>query len=118
MNRIALALLSLIAVLILAQCKPMVDLGGRDGRDLFGSLTNNSTGNSSLNLSEENQSLESSFLNLSENGGSLLKNLANSSENLSSWGGPLPKAPLPPKYDASAASYAKTYAILKANHGF
>ena len=117
MNRIALAISALVAIVLLAQCKPMVNLGGNDGRDLFGSLTNssfnNSTGNSSLNLSRD-----SSFLNLSESGGFLLQDLANSSENLSSWGGPLPKAPLPPEYDESAASYAKTYAILKANHGF
>ena len=91
----------------------MVNLGGDDGRDLFGSLTNssfnNSTGNSSLNLSRD-----SSFLNLSESGGSMLEDLANSSDNLSSWGGPLPQAPLPPEYDAS---YAKTYSILRANRG-
>ncbi len=117
MNRIALSISALVAITLLAQCKPMVNLGGDDGRDLFGSLTNsslnNSTSNSSLNLSRD-----SSFLNLSESGSAMLKDLANSSENLSSWGGPLPKAPLPPEYDESAASYAKTYAILKANHGF
>jgi len=114
MNRIALALLALMAIVLLAQCKPMVNLGGNDGRDLFGSLTNSSLNdsadNSSLNLSQD-----SSFLNLSEDGSSLLEGLANSSHNLSSWGSPLRKAPLPPAYDAS---YAKTYGILKANHGF
>lgn len=91
----------------------MVNLGGDDGRDLFGSITNsslnNSTENASLNLSRD-----SSFLNLSESGGFLLQDLANSSDNLSSWGGPVPKAPLPPEYDAS---YANTYAILRANRG-
>lgn len=108
-----------MAIVLLAQCKPMVNLGGNDGRDLFGSLTNSSLNNSSLNSSTGNSSLnlsqDSSFLNLSEDGSSLLKNLANSSHNLSSWGSPLRKAPLPPAYDAS---YAKTYGILKANHGF
>jgi hypothetical protein len=114
MNRIVLFLAVLIAIAFLAQSKPMVNLGGDDGKDIFGSLTNNSTGNSSLNITEN-----SSFLNLAgEDGNSLLKDLANSSDNLSAWGGALPKAPLPPKYDASSASYAKTYAILKANHGF
>lgn len=103
----------MVAIILVAQCKPMVNLGGDEGRDLFGSITNssinNSTENSSLNLSQD-----SPFLNLSENGGSMLQDLANSSDNLSSWGGPLPKAPLPPEYDAS---YAKTYSILRANRG-
>lgn len=110
MNRIILALAVLAAVALLAQSKPMVNLGGNDGEDLFGSLTNNSTGNSSLNLTGN-----SSFLNLAgEDGNSLLKDLDNSSDNLSSWGGALPRAPLPPKYDPS---YAKTYDILRANRG-
>ena len=113
MNRFALALSALVAIILLAQCKPMVNLGGDEGRDLFGSITNssinNSTENSSLNLSQD-----SPFLNLSANGGSMLQDLANSSDNLSSWGGSLPKAPLPPEYDAN---YAKTYSILRANRG-
>lgn len=114
MNKITLALLALAAIVLLAQCKPMVDLGGDGGRDIFGSLTNSSINNSPAN-SSLNLSLDSSFLNLSEKGSSLLEEMANSSDNLSAWGGPLRKAPLPPGYDAN---YAKTYAILRANHGY
>lgn len=111
MNRLILTVAALVALLLLACSKPLVSLGGNDGEGILGALTNNSTDNSSLNLTGN-----SSCLHLGgEDGNSLMRDLANSSANLSDWGGKVPQAPLPPGYDPS---YARTYSILKANHGF
>jgi hypothetical protein len=111
MNRIILALAVLTTLALLAESRSMVNLGGEDGNQIFVGLTNNSTSNSTLNLSE-NSSLP--FLG-GEEGNSLLKDLANDSENLSEWGKPPQKSPLPPTYDPKMAN---TIAILRANHGF
>lgn len=111
MNRIILALAVLTAFALLAESRSMVNLGGEDGNQIFDGLTNNSTSNSTLNLSENSSLL---FLG-GEDGNSLLKDLANDSENLSEWGKPPQKSPLPPTYDPKMAN---TVAILRANHGF
>ncbi len=107
--------ISIIAVLIvlvlLAQCKPLVNLGGKEGNLIFGGLTNNSTANSSINLSQNGSALSIG----GEGGSSVLQDLANASKNLSDWGSAPPKAPLPPTYDPKLQN---TIAILKANHGF
>jgi hypothetical protein len=111
MKRMILVMVVLIALVLLAQSKPLVNLGGRDGSLILGGLTNNSTINSSFNLSEN-----ASGLHLGgDDGNLLLQNLTNASKNLSDWGSKPPKAPLPPNYDPKME---KTVAILRANHGF
>jgi hypothetical protein len=111
MKRMILIIVVLIALVLLAQSKPLVNLGGRDGNLILGGLTNNSTINSSFNLSEN-----ASALHLGgDDGNLLLQNLTNASKNLSDWGSKPPKAPLPPKYDPKMEN---TIAILRANHGF
>jgi len=104
-----LILLLLIALVFLAQSKSVINLGGRDGNLLLGGLTNNSTSNSSINLSQNDSSLHLG----GEDGNSLLQDLTNASKNLSDWGSEPPKAPLPPKYDYKSA---QTYAVLRMNH--
>ncbi len=100
-----------ITLVLLAQCKSLVDLGGKEANLIFGKLTNNSTPNLSINLSQNG-----SVLSLGgEEGNSLMQDLANASKNLSDWGSEPPKAPLPPTYDPKLEN---TIAILKANHGF
>lgn len=109
MRPMILIIVALIALIFLAQGKSLINLGGRDGNMLLGELTNNSTSNSSLNLSQN-----ASALHLGgEDGNSLLQNLSNNSSNLSDWGSQPQKAPLPPKYDPKSA---QTYAILRMNH--
>lgn len=111
MRRMILIIAVLIALVLLAQCKPLVNLGGKEGNLIFGGLTNNSTANSSINLSQNG-----SVLSLGgEDGNSMMQDLANASKNLSEWGSEPPKAPLPPTYDPKLAN---TIAVLKANHGF
>ncbi|MFZ3147798.1 MAG: hypothetical protein WA137_02015 [Methanothrix sp.] len=111
MKRMILIIVVLIAVVLLAQSKPLINLGGREGNQILSGLTNNTTTNSSINLSQN-----ASALNLSgEEGSSMLLDLANSSKNLSEWGSEPPKAPLPPNYDPKLE---KTVAVLRANHGF
>jgi len=111
MRRIISIIAVLIALILLAQSKPLVNLGGKEGNLIFGGLTNNSTTNSSINLSQNG-----SVLSLGgEDGNLMLQDLANASKNLSEWGSAPPKAPLPPTYDPKLAN---TIAILKANHGF
>jgi hypothetical protein len=109
MKRMILILLLLIALVFLAQSKSVINLGGRDGNLLLGGLTNNSTSNSSINLSQNDSSLHLG----GEDGNSLLQDLTNASKNLSDWGSEPPKAPLPPKYDYKSA---QTYAVLRMNH--
>ena len=111
MRRMILIILVLAALVLLAQCKSLVNLGGKEGNLIFGGLTNNSTPNSSINLSQNG-----SVLSLGgEEGNSMMQDLANASKNLSDWGCAPPKAPLPPTYDPKLAN---TIAVLKANHGF
>ena len=99
MKRMILILIVLIALVFLAQSKSLINLGGRDGNLLLGGLTNNSTSNSSINLSQN-----ASALHLGgDDGNSLLQDLTNASKNLSDWGSKPPKAPLPPKYDPKSA---------------
>jgi hypothetical protein len=109
MKRMILILVVLIALLLLAQSKSMVNLGGRDGNLLLGGLTNNSTSNSSINLSQNGSSLHLG----GDDGNLLLQNLTNASKNLSDWGSKPPEAPLPPKYDSKSA---QTYEVLRMNH--
>jgi hypothetical protein len=106
MKRMIFILAVLIALLLLAQSKSLVNLGGRDGNLLLGGLTNNSTSNSSINLS--------SAMHLGGDGGSLLlQDLTNASKNISDWGSKPPEAPLPPAYDYKGA---QTYEVLRMNH--
>jgi hypothetical protein len=111
MKRMVLIIVVLSAAVFLAQSKPLVNLGGREGNLILGGLTNNSTTNSSINLSEN----ASVLLLGGEEGSSLMQNLTNASNNLSDWGSVPHEAPLPPKYDPKMA---KTVAVLRANHGF
>jgi hypothetical protein len=106
MKRMILILVVLLALVFLAQSRPLVNLGGRDGNLILGGLTNNSTSNSSLNLSQN-----ASVLHLG--GDSLFQDLTNASKNLSDWGSKPPTAPLPPNYDPKSA---ETYAVLRMNH--
>jgi hypothetical protein len=111
MRRMILIISVFMALVLLAQCKPLVDLGGKEANLIFGQLTNNSTPNSSINLSQNG-----SVLSLGgEEGNSMMQDLANASKNLSDWGSAPPKAPLPPTYDPKLAN---TIAVLRANHGF
>ena len=109
MKRMILVMVVLIAIVLFAQSKPLVNLGGRDGSLILGGLTNNSTINSSFNLSEN----ASALLLGGDDGNLLLQNLTNASKNLSDWGSKPPKAPLPPKYDSKSA---QTYEVLRMNH--
>ena len=111
MKRMILILIALIALVFFAQSKSLINLGGREGDLLLGGLTNNSTSNSSINLSQNGSALHLG----GDDGNLLLQNLTNASKNLSDWGSKPPKAPLPPKYDPKME---KTIAILRANHGF
>ncbi|MCX6678685.1 MAG: hypothetical protein NTU95_12200 [Methanothrix sp.] len=109
MKRMTLIIVVLVALVLLAQSKSLINLGGREGNLLLGGLTNNSTSNSSINLSQN-----ASALHLGgDDGNSLLQNLTNESKNLSEWGSKPPVAPLPPNYDPKSA---QTYAILRMNH--
>jgi hypothetical protein len=109
MKQTILIIVVLIALVFLAQSKPLVNLGGRDGNLIFGGLTNNSTNDSLINLSEN-----TSVLSLGgEDGNSLLQNVTKASKNLSNWGSNPPRAPLPPKYDPKMEN---TIAVLRANH--
>jgi hypothetical protein len=109
MKRMILILVVVAALLLLAQSKSFVSLGGRDGNLILGGLTNNSTSNSSINLLQN-----ASALHLGgDDGNLLLQDLTNASKNLSDWGSQPPKAPLPPKYDSKGV---KTYEILRMNH--
>ena len=109
MKRMILILVVMLALVFLAQSKSLVNLGGRDGNLILGGLTNNSTSNSSLNLSQN-----ASVLHLGgDDGNSLFQDLTNASKNLSDWGSKPPKAPLPPNYDPKSA---ETYAVLRMNH--
>jgi hypothetical protein len=111
MRRTILSIAVIMALVLLTQSKSMVDLGGNEGNLIFGGLSNNSTSNSSLNLSRNG-----SVLSLGGDGGnSMLNDLENVSKNLSDWGSPPPTAPKPPTYDPKLEN---TIAILKANHGF
>jgi hypothetical protein len=111
MRRTILIIAVLAALVFLTQSKSLVDLGGKEGNLIFGKLSNNSTSNSSLNLSRN-----SSVLSLGgDDGSSMLQDLENASKNLSDWGSAPPKAPGAPNYDPKLE---KTISVLRANHGF
>ncbi|MDD4650835.1 MAG: hypothetical protein PHQ34_01260 [Methanothrix sp.] len=111
MRRTILIIAVLVALVFLTQSKSLVDLGGKEGNLIFGKLSNNSTANSSLNLSRN-----SSVLSLGGDGGSsMLQDLENASKNLSDWGSAPPKAPGAPTYDPKLEN---TISVLRANHGF
>jgi hypothetical protein len=109
MKRMILILTLLITLVLLAQSKPLINLGGKDGNLLLGGLTNNSTSNSSINLLQNASAMSLGGVN----GNSLLQDLTDASKNLSDWGSEPPKAPLPPKYDSKSV---QTYEILRMNH--
>lgn len=111
MRRTILIIAVLVALVLLTQSKSSVNLGGKEGNLIFSKLSNNSSANSSLNLSSN-----SSVLSLGgEDGTSLLQEVENASKNLSDWGSAPPKAPKAPTYDPKLQN---TIDILKANHGF
>lgn len=107
----------LCALLMAADGKPTFSLGGKDGLDLFGQLSNNSSLNSSFNStanSSINISRNASGVSLGgDDGGVLFQDLQNASKNLSDWGEKPPQAPKTPGYDARAA---QTYEVLRMNH--
>lgn len=111
MRRMILIVALLVALILLTEGRSLVNLGGKEGNQIFSGLTNNSTTNSSINISQN-----SSVLSLGGvEGNSMMQDLENASKNLSDWGSAPPKAPLPPTYDPKMAN---TIEILKANHGF
>jgi len=104
-----LALLVLCALLMAAESKKTVALGGGEGSVLLGQISNNSTANSSINISKNASGVS---LGGAE-GSAQFRDLENASKNLSDWGSEPPQAPAAPNYDARAA---QTYYVLRLNH--
>lgn len=111
MNPLTLLAVILFALVLAVESRPGIDLAGDRADVLLRGLTNNSTGNSSINLSNNGSLLDLSGVS----GNSLMQDVNNASKNMSDWGDKPPRAPLPPGYDSRAA---QTYEVLKANHGF
>jgi hypothetical protein len=128
MKRAILILAVLFALILFAQSRSLVNVGGRDGSLMLGGLTNNSTinpsnftvsNNTTLDLSHEGTSIKVG----GDDGTLLLKDLTNNSSNfmdgrnnsgnLSEWGSKPRPAPLPGKYDYKSA---QTNAIIRMNH--
>jgi len=128
MKRAILILALLFALILFAQSRPLINVGGRDGSLMLGGLTNNSTinpsnftvsNNTTLDLSHEGTSIKVG----GDDGTMLLKDLTNNSSNsmdgrnnsgnLSEWGSKPRPAPLPGKYDYKSA---QTNAIIRMNH--
>lgn len=99
----------LFALLVAAESRPTVSLGGSDGSVLLNQLTNNSTANSSINISKNASGASLGGMD----GAAQFQNLENASKNLSDWGSQPPAAPASPGYDARAA---QTYYVLRLNH--
>jgi len=104
-----LALLVLCAMLMAVESKKAVTLGGSEGSVLLGQISNNSTANSSINISKNAAGVS---LGGAE-GAAQFRNLENASKNLSDWGSEPPQAPAAPNYDARAV---QTYYVLRLNH--
>ena len=128
MKRAILILTVLLALIIFAQSKSLVNVGGRDGSMLLGGLTNNTTINPSNFTVSNNTTIDLSHKATSmkvggDDGTILLKDLTNDSSNatigrnnsgnLTEWGSKPRSAPLPGKYDYQSA---QTNSIIRMNH--
>ena len=128
MKRAILILTVLLALIIFAQSKSLVNVGGRDGSMLLGGLTNNSTINPSNFTVSNNTTIDLSRKATSmkvggDDGTMLLKDLTNDSSNatdgrntsvnLSDWGSRPRSAPIPGKYDYQSA---QMNSVIRMNH--
>ena len=128
MKRAILTLAALLALIIFAESRSLINVGGRDGDLLLGGLTNNSTINSSnlavLNNTNIDLSHKATSMKIGGSEGAvLLKNLTNgssdakdgrnNSSNLSEWGSKPRPAPLPGKYDYQSA---QMNSVIRMNH--
>jgi hypothetical protein len=128
MKRAILILAALSALILFAQSRSLVNVGGMDGDLLLGGLTNNSTINSSnlavLNNKTINPSHKATSMKIGgDDGAVLLKDLTNGSSNdtigknissnLSEWGSKPRPAPLPGKYDYQSA---QINSVIRMNH--
>lgn len=128
MKRAILILAVLLALILFAQSKSPINIGGRDGNILLGGLTNNSTNNSSNFATGNNSTIDLSHKTTSmkvggDDGTILMEGLINdssnatdgrnSSKNLSDWGSKPRPAPLPGKYDYQAARMNE---VIRMNH--
>jgi hypothetical protein len=128
MKRAILILAALLALILFAQCRSLINVGGRDGDLLLGGLTNNSTINQSnlavLNNTNIDLSHKATSMKVGgDDGAVLLKDLTNGSSNatdgrnisnnLSEWGSRTRRAPLPGKYDYQSA---EMNSIIRMNH--
>ena len=128
MKRSILILAALLALVLFAQSRSLVNVGGRDGDLLLGGLTNNSTINSSnlavLNSTTIDLSHKPTSMKIGgDDGAVLLKDLINDScnatigrnisSNLSEWGSKPRPAPLPGKYDYKTD---QMNSVIRMNH--
>lgn len=128
MKRAILILTVLLTLIIFAQSKSLVNVGGRDGSMLLGGLTNNSTINPSNFTVSNNTTIDLSHKATSmkvggDDGTILLKDLTNDSSNatigrnnsinLTEWGSRPRPAPLPGKYDYQSA---QMNSVIRMNH--
>jgi hypothetical protein len=128
MKRAILILAALLALILFAESRSLINVGGRDGDLLLGGLTNNSTINSSnlavLNNTTIDLSHKATSMKIGgDDGAVLLKNLTNgssdakdgrnNSSNLSEWGSKPRPAPLPGKYDYQSA---QMNSVIRMNH--
>jgi len=128
MKRAILILAALLALILFAQCRSLINVGGMDGDLLLGGLTNNSTINPSNFTVSNNTTIDLSHKATSmkvggEDGAVLLKDLTNgssnatdgrnNSSNLSEWGSRPRTAPLPGKYDYQSA---QMNSVIRMNH--
>ena len=128
MKRAILILAALLALILFAQSRSLINVGGRDGDLLLGGLTNNSTINQSNLAVSNNTTIDLSHKATSmkvggDDGAVLLKDLTNgssnatdgrnNSSNLSEWGSRPRPAPLPGKYDYQSA---QMNSVIRMNH--
>ena len=128
MKRAILILAALLALILFAQCRSLINVGGMDGDLLLGGLTNNSTINPSNFTVSNNTTIDLSHKATSmkvggDDGAVLLKDLTNGSSNatdgrnvsnnLSEWGSRPRPAPLPGKYDYQSA---QMNSVIRMNH--
>jgi hypothetical protein len=128
MKRAILILAALLALILFAQCRSLINVGGMDGDLLLGGLTNNSTINPSNFTVSNNTTIDLSHKATSmkvggDDGAVLLKDLTNgssnatdgrnNSSNLSEWGSRPRPAPLPGKYDYQSA---QMNSVIRMNH--
>ena len=128
MKRAILILAALLALILFAQCRSLINVGGMDGDLLLGGLTNNSTINTSNFTVSNNTTIDLSHKATSmkvggDDGAVLLKDLTNgssnatdgrnNSSNLSEWGSRPRPAPLPGKYDYQSA---QMNSVIRMNH--